>query len=516
MSYQPTFAPPPGAAPAPMPAPRPAGRRADGRMKAVLIISALMSAAYAVQVVIDMLRPQIPGYANQPLIGWLGPGDPGWWEKASFWTFVASLPIALFVCLIGWERARWVADQSAFDRATRRWQAAAAAVLLLPFAYNSVDLLAANYRYTLVCVPAVAYALFMLHRMQRYRKIPARLLLAMCAWGAVIGIGFGYSLESWFEDYAQYFYYSVYANGGQSAYPTYLNDIMTGNLVIAGIFEEVGKGVGVAIVFLLMRRQIDNVVSGIVLGAATGVGFNLVETVSYMGANNGQDASTQYFLRQSLGMMAAHVAFTAAIGAGFGIARQIHDPARRNLAIFCGFATAAAGHFANDVLMTYFGRVKVNWFAPSNTTDMLIYTPLAFLVLQGPLVMLYLVLLRRGLKDQAAALSIELRAEASTGFGAIEAHEIPTLLRPLRRFLMRARALRTNGVADWIALGRLYNTQLELGMARWHTVRAERDPHGPDDGRLRQRVAELKYRRATIAAAARQAPNASVMQGAAS
>jgi RsiW-degrading membrane proteinase PrsW (M82 family) len=479
-------------------------------MRTVLIITALMSAAFGVQVVIDMLRPRIPGYAGQPLIGWLGQGDPGWWEKASFWSFVASLPIALFICLIGWERARWIPEQARFERVTRLWQASAAGVLLLPFVYNSLDLLAANYRYTLICIPAVAYALFMLHRMQRYRKMPVRLLIAMCAWGAIIGLGFGYALESWFEDYASYFYYSVWSNGGQSAYPTYLNDIMTGNLVVAGIFEEIGKGVGVAIVFLLLRREIDNVVSGIVLGAATGVGFNLVETVSYMGANNGQDASTQYFLRQSLGMMAAHVAFTAAIGAGFGIARQIADPNRRRLAVFCGFGVAMAGHFANDVLMTYYGRVKVNWFEPSNTADMLIYTPLAFLVLQGPLVMLYLVLLRRGLKDQAAALSIELRAEAATGFGAIEAYEIPTLLRPWRRFRLRAKALSNGGVSEWTALGRLYNTQLELGMARWHTMRGERDPHGPGDQQLRQRIAELKYRRP------RPTPttNAHVMQGA--
>ncbi|HWG25911.1 MAG TPA: hypothetical protein VG296_17500, partial [Actinospica sp.] len=104
MSYQPTFAPPPGPAPAPMPKPRPVSRPTDGRMKAVLIIAALMSLAYGIQVVIDMLRPQIPGYPGQPLIGWLGPGDPGWWEKASFWTFVVGLPVAGFVCLIGWER----------------------------------------------------------------------------------------------------------------------------------------------------------------------------------------------------------------------------------------------------------------------------------------------------------------------------------------------------------------------------------------------------------------------------
>ncbi len=201
-----------------------------------------------------------------------------------------------------------------------------------------------------------------------------------------------------------------------------------------------------------------------------------------MGPQNGQYASSQYFLRQSIGMMAAHVAFTAAIGAGFGIARQLQDPAKRRLAILCGFATAIAGHFSNDVLMTYFGRVKENWFSPSSTMDMLVYTPLAFVLLQGPLVLLYLVLLRRGLRDQTAALAVELRAEAATGFGAVAPHEVAeVLMRPLRRLLLRLKALRSEGIAGWNALGRLHNTQLELGMARWHTTRGERDPNAPDD-----------------------------------
>lgn len=478
----------------------PTARPADPRMKTVLVITVLMSACYGLQVVIDMLRPHVTGETGHALIGWFGTdlfgaGDTGWWEKASFWTYVFSLPVALFTGLIGWERARWVPDPARFLRATRIWQAAAAAVLLLPYAYTGVDLLAAGYRYTLICVPSAAYALWLLHRMQRHRRIPPRLLLAVFGWGAVIGVGFGYTLETWFQNYAEYFYAPVVVNGGESALPTYVNDITSANLVLAGVFEELGKGVGVAVVYLLLRRHIDNVVSGIVLGAAVGVGFNLVETVSYMGAQNGQTASSQFFLRQSLGMMAAHVAFTAVIGAGFGIARQLADPRRRRLAILAGFAIGIAGHFANDVLMTYFGRVKENWFSPSSAMDMLVYTPLAFVVLQGPLVLLYLVLLRRGLKDQAAALAVELRAEAATGFGAVEAPEVPTLMRPLRRLRLRIKALRNGGLAGYSALGRLYAAQFELGMARWHTSRGERDPRDPDDQTLRRRILALKHDR---------------------
>ncbi len=59
----------------------------------------------------------------------------------------------------------------------------AAGVLLTPYVYTSLDLLAANYRYTLICLPSTAYALWLLHRMQRYRRIPWRLLSWRCADG---------------------------------------------------------------------------------------------------------------------------------------------------------------------------------------------------------------------------------------------------------------------------------------------------------------------------------------------
>jgi RsiW-degrading membrane proteinase PrsW (M82 family) len=467
----------------------------DTRMRTVLLMTVLMSAVYGLQVMVDMLRPHIPGEAYQPLVGWLGPSSQGWWQKASFWSYVVSLPVALAVGLAGADLSRRLADPALRARMTRVWQGAAAAVLLLPYPYVGLDLITSHLPQALICVPSVVYALWLIHRMQRFRRLPVRLLLSMFAWGALVGVGFGYSIESWWTDYSPYFFAQGIAGGGQGAVAKLVHQVYVGNVLYAGVFEELGKGVGVAVVYLLLGRHIDNVVSGIVLGAACGAGFNLVESVMYMAAQNGQYASSQYFLRQSLGMMAAHVAFTAAIGAGFGIARQLHDPRSRQLAIVSGFATAMAGHFANDVFITFYGRVKQNWFSPSNTTDMLLFTPLTLAVLQGPLVAIYLVLLRRGLKDQAAALAVELRAEAATGFGVVTALEVPVLLRPARRFYLRLSVLQREGIAGYRQLGRLFAAQLDLGMARWHRSRGESEPSAPDEMVLRERIARLKHLR---------------------
>jgi RsiW-degrading membrane proteinase PrsW (M82 family) len=464
-------------------------------MQIVLLICVLMTICYGVQVLFDVIRPSVPGEGSHSLIGWLEPDadDAGWWQKASFWTFVVSIPLAALTSLIGREEARRRIQPTDSERVTWIWQASAAAVLLLPYVYTSVDVIASNLRFAVTCVPSAVYALWLVHRMQRFRRIPVRILLSVFAWGAVIGVGFGDAMETWWADYCPYYLALPLLGGGEPAVVKLSTELYDGDILFAGVFEELGKGIAVAFVYVLFRRYIDNVVSGIVLGAAAGVGFNLVESTIYMGSQGGQTASEQYFLRQSLGMLAAHVAFTAAIGAGFGIARQLPDPRRRALAIACGFATAMAGHFANDVFMSFYSRVKETWFSPSNTTDMLVYTPLAFVVLQGPFVVLYLILLRRGLRDQAAALAVELGTEAATGFGAVNAWEVPVLLRPARRFYLRLTALRRDGLAGYRDLGRLFAAQLDLGMARWHRTRGETVAGAPDEQALRQRIDQLKY-----------------------
>lgn len=470
------------------PAPTAADSR-DTRMRAVLLVAVTLSAVYTVHVIIDILRPHLGYEEGHALVGWLNPplkgqpSPPFGWYRVSFWCYVLSLPAA---------SAFWLLSRRTGHQRTH-WQAAAAAVLLLPYPVWMLDTLTRNITYLLLCLPSTAYALWLVHRMQRFSRLPVPALLATAGWGAVVGAGFGGSMNQWWTDYA-YNYLSP-DNGALTLVDLARTklQVMSGSVVSAGVFEELGKGAGVAIAFLLLRRHVDNVVSGIVLGAATGVGFNLVESAQYMALHDGASASTQYFLRQSLGLMAAHMAFTAAIGASFGIARQLRDKRTRRIAISCGFGIAIAAHFANDVFITAYSRGKQEWFDPSPTVDLLVLTPLAFLVLQGPLVLLYLLLLRRGTRDQAAALAVELAAEAATGYGAVTQDDVPVLLHPARRFYLRLKALRHGGITAYQHLGRLHQAQLRLGMARWHRSRAEYDPTTPDEHTLRQHVISVQH-----------------------
>ncbi|TVT38647.1 PrsW family intramembrane metalloprotease [Amycolatopsis rhizosphaerae] len=478
--------------------PRPGSQ--DNRMRAVLFIAIALSAVYAVQIIVDVCRPTYPEEPAHAWVGWLNPWlqAPGLvgpeptilWYQVSFWCYLISLPAALTIWLFG--RTTWE---------PWKWQGLAAAALVLPYPIWSLDNFFGHFGLILLCLPSSAYALWLVHRMQRYGRLPVWLLVSVASGGLFVGGGFGGSMQQWWQDYGSNFSAAASMAGMASMneqtsvqdmvlkLAKFKLEITAGGVLVAGVFEEVGKAVVVAVVYLLLRRYVHNVVSGIVLGAAAGIGFNLGEAAAYMAKSHG---ATQYFMRQSLGLLAAHMAFTAAIGAGFGIARQLRDRRSRRLAIVSGFAVGIGGHFANDVFLTTWSQHEVDWFSPSPTVHTLVLAPLTFLLFQGPLVLLYLVLLRRGLRDQAAGLAVELADEAETGFGALTPEEVAVLLRPWRRFYLRLKALQVAGPAGYLWLGRLYEAQLQLGLARWNRDRGAQDRFDPDVRVLRDRVVRLK------------------------
>jgi hypothetical protein len=198
-------------------------------------------------------------------------------------------------------------------------------------------------------------------------------------------------------------------------------------------------------------------------------------------------------MRQSVGLMAAHTAFTALIGAGFGVARQLHDPNLRRFVIERGFLAAIGCHFANDALFSWADRTARSWFHATPWLDTVIVPSLVLIVLQGPLVGLYLLLLRQGLRSQAAGLTTELTAEARTGSGAVQDAEVPILLKPARRFWLRLVFLRRYGFAASRTLRRLQAAQLDLGTQRWHRARGEAAPDAPPEDLTRQRILRLRY-----------------------
>ncbi|RSN22040.1 hypothetical protein DMC63_10105 [Streptomyces sp. WAC 05977] len=364
------------------------------------------------------------------------------------------------------------------DRNSQLWIALACALppiaLLIKMiharAESGADLVSA----ALLSLPTTAIALWAVHRMQRHRRMPFRLLIAGFGWGAAVAVGYGLALPVLYSSLSD-----------QLLGFTRFVAIIDG--VKVPVFEELAKGVGVLLIAVVARQWVTDLVSGLVVGASVGLGFNFLESVLYMSAPGTGGAVYQHWLRQVVGIMLMHVAFSALVGAAIGAARQMRNPRTRLAVIGCGLLTAICGHYLYNSLISLLPLM----FRVSEPVFAMVVLPLMVLLL-SPLLVMYLVLLRRGLRYQSAALAIELRHEANSGHDAVTVSELPVLLDPARRFRTLVDAFLRGGPLAYRRLSRLYQAQLDLGMCRWHQARQDPDRAEVDFPELRRRIHDLK------------------------
>ncbi len=332
----------------------------------------------------------------------------------------------------------------------------------------------------LACVPTTALGLLVVRRLDRNEKEPWRLVLVAAVWGAVAAT----SLAIWGETLWDFFAVRLLVPGpGFDASTAYS----------AGIFEELAKGIALVLLYLAMRNEFDDVVDGIVYGAAVGLGFNFMESIGYMThlysvfAGEGQGAAAaavQWYGRQVLGLFLGHATYTALIGAGLGIARQLARPRQRVLAIGCGFLAAIAAHFAWDAWGSF--------FPISRSAFGLVEVHLRTLAMDGPFAAAVLLMLGMGLLLEGRGLAASLAAEAAGGSGSILPEEVPVLVHPWRRLQARLRAFTRDGLAAYLRVARLQVAQLDLGMELWHRERGEIEEPLEAEARLRRHVLALR------------------------
>ena len=324
---------------------------------------------------------------------------------------------------------------------------------------------------TLACLPTTAFGLWVVRHLDREQKEPWRLVLVASLWGAVVAT----SLVLWVEEVFQSWAVGNLVPG---------HGLEASNAFSAGVAEELAKGTAVLLLYLVMRNQFHDVVDGIVYGAAVGLGFNLMETVGYMTYLDSlfgpYAAGFQWYHRQVLDLFFGHATYTAIVGAGLGIARQL--PARRQqlIAIAAGFAGAIAAHFAWDAWLTFF---------PLGTGAVtLLQVHLRVLAMNGPFTAVVIVLLVLGRRIEGHSLERQLALEAASGAGAIREEEVPILASPGRRFRARLAA----GPLGYRKVGRLQRAQVALALERWHRERGEADLPPSAEQDLRREIAALR------------------------
>ncbi len=124
---------------------------------------------------------------------------------------------------------------------------------------------------------------------------------------------------------------------------------------IAGpLVEETTKGLGVLVLFWLLRSEFDNVRDGFIYGALVGIGFNLLEAPLYItnGFRTSGDIPLYFQLadRFALFGFAGHALYTGLFGMGLGLARQTTRRWLRVAAPIGGWLLGFSGHFLNNAI----------------------------------------------------------------------------------------------------------------------------------------------------------------------
>lgn len=333
------------------------------------------------------------------------------------------------------------------------------------------------------CLPPTLFALWVLRRISPNRRLPWWLLGLAAGWGLLIAPNLAIIAEAIWESATFYLTPGLGAGVAGAFSP--------------GLFEEGANGLGVILLYLLFRDRIDGVIGGICLGAAVGLGFNFIESGEYMfvglfvGGGFGGFA-LQFLFRQVLGLFAGHATYTALTGAGVGVAQTLRGRRPRSLAIASGLVVAVSAHFLWDfIAMTNLGPNSNNdWM------ELAVITPLMYIALDGPFVLMLTVLLVLGWRTERLSLAAQFEREAASGRGVVVPEELPILTSPRRRAGVRLRAMWRSSWRHYRWIVNIQEAQIELAALRWarESERIEAARAQEREQRLAARILDLKRR----------------------
>jgi RsiW-degrading membrane proteinase PrsW (M82 family) len=464
-----------------------------------LLLARLAVGVYLLELLLNLARPRLQ--PNEPTLTILAPRPPISGSvgrllslpRAVFWTVLAGIAIGLVIQVVAAARYRGGRRPPAVTWATL-------AALLGPFALIPLVVLGNYPAVALACVPATAFVLWLLHHAQRFARMRAAVLLAAFGWGALIASGFTRACSG-----LAFGAINAYATKGVGAdLPGLLRaqyrvvDLLVLHLSMVGGLAEAA---GVLILLALFRHRVTDVVTGLMLGAAIGLGFAFSESILFiklfgsLAELNGATPGFEYWIRQSVGLLAGQVTFGAVLGAGLGVAAQLPRGRQRFWVGAAGVLAAIGGTAGNEVLAAWLSRGVHEHVRQGGAFDTLVVSPGLWLLVPAPFLVLAVVLLRSGRRVRGQAAQAAVWAEAGAGAGTVTAQEAPFLADPELRLWSLAGTWRRYGRGTALALNRLQNAQLDLAGWRWQRQRAGQPAEPGQDGEgdeLRAKVLRLK------------------------
>jgi protease PrsW len=221
-------------------------------------------------------------------------------------------------------------------------------------------------------VPMFLYGMFV-YWLDRYEKEPKSLLGGAFIWGVVIAGGGAFIINTILG-------IGVYVvTGSESA-----TDFTTAS-IIAPIVEETLKGLAVAVVFFMFRKEFDSILDGIIYGSMVGLGFSAIENTLYIYRNGYLEGGwgglfALAFIRVILvGWM--HAFFTAFTGIGFAIARHNKNTFIKIIAPLAGLAIAILVHAFHNTFGSVVGTGGLDSLGFTIVADLLGYSVMVGIII---------------------------------------------------------------------------------------------------------------------------------------
>jgi RsiW-degrading membrane proteinase PrsW (M82 family) len=300
----------------------------------------------------------------------------------------------------------------------------------------------------LVIVYATPVAL-LVYVLDLYEREPIPLLVAAFVWGAVAATTLAAIGNAGWG--------IVVARLGGPEFASRWTAALTAPFV-----EEILKGIGVVLIVLIARDEVDDVMDGFVYGALCGLGFAVVEDVFYFIAVFGGDVGgvlQGFFVRVIASGLYSHVLYTGLVGMAVGVVmtRRGGRPLRRRLRVAALLVGAAVlGHALwNSPILEFFPAHPwegAEWFL----------IPVATAAKGLPLLLFVVLAIRLAHARERRWLREALASEIPGG--TVTPGELEILESPRRRVGARRELRRRAGERAAGLLKRLQREQVNLAM----------------------------------------------------
>lgn len=333
---------------------------------------------------------------------------------------------------------------------------------------------------TIPLIPAVGIFL-LVNFMDRFEREPWFLRLAAFLWGAIIAIPPALFIEQKVDSILQ----NLLDPGTSGVLRVALQGLN------AGVTEETIKGLGLLLLFLILRDEFDNVTDGIVYGALIGAGFAMVENFSYFALNSKNFLVFLIIGRIILGWL-GHSTFIACFGAALGYIRHTRVRWKQIVIPLLGYLIAVGLHSFFDFVDFQASAAIRN--ADGNAT-VINYALIAIVGNYVPpflaqIGLLYILI--KGLAHEAAVIREFLAVEVSNG--VVTVGEYALLQNSFQRTKAERHILKQSGFRQWMRVKALYQTEIGLAFRKWHVSMGDKPKLGyrqPEDA-YRQRIRRLR------------------------